>query len=358
MSKRILIATILIAIPCLLKAQDKPTIQLSAYGELYYGYDINKPGDNNRPSYIVSHNRHNEVNLNLAYLKAKYETKKVRANIALMTGTYANANLANEPGVLKNIFEANAGVRLSRNHDLWLDAGIMPSHIGMETAIGKDNLTLTRSLMADNSPYFETGVKLNYTTRNEKWYVALLALNGWQNIQRTSGNNTPAFGGQITYKPTDKLTFNYSNIVCNVHPDSVRRWRWYHDFYIIYNPTEKIQITAAYDIGAEQYIPDTSLYLLAHTWAIIFKYSLTNKIALAGRYEQYYDYYGIIVNSPKSRGIDLTAYSINLDYSITKNAMLRVEGKYYTSPSYFTFESRNGIVRDNGVITAALCVAF
>jgi hypothetical protein len=29
-----------------------------------------------------------------------------------MTGTYANANLAAEQGVLKNIFEANAGVKV------------------------------------------------------------------------------------------------------------------------------------------------------------------------------------------------------------------------------------------------------
>jgi len=342
----------------MLLAQDKPTIKLSAYGEIYYGYDINQPQDNNRPSYIVSHNRHNEVNLNLAYLKANYYSKKVRANIALMTGTYANANLANEPGVLKNIFEANAGVRLSRKHDLWLDAGIMQSHIGMETAIGKDNLTLTRSLMADNSPYYETGAKLNYTTRNEKWYIALLALNGWQNIQRTPGNNTPAFGGQITYKPNDKLTLNYSNIVCNLQPDSSRRWRWYHNFYATYSPIKKIEIAAAYDIGAEQYVKDTSLYLLVYTWAVIAKYSMNSKLAIACRYEQYNDYYGIIVINPNHRWFEVTGYSMNLDYSITKNALLRIEGKYYRSPDYFTFSRQGKPVNNNGVVTAALCVAF
>lgn len=353
MSKRILTATILIAIPCLLKAQDKPTIQLSAYGELYYGYDFNEPNNNNRPSYIVSHNRHNEVNLNLAYLKAKYETKKMRANIALMTGTYANANLANEPGVLKNIFEANAGVRLSRKHDLWLDAGIMPSHIGMETAIGKDNLTLTRSLMADNSPYFETGAKLNYTTRDEKWYIALLALNGWQNIQRTPGNNTPAFGGQITYKPTDKLTFNYSNIVCNVQPDSVKRWRWYHNFYTTYNPTKKLSVIAAFDIGAEQKTTGSDTFLIWYTPVLIAQYKVDKNIAVAARCEYFYDRNGVLM--PTSF---LTwGYSLNVDYSVTKNTMLRLEGKLYNSTDN-VFIADNRAVNNNGVITAALCVAF
>ena len=36
--------------------------------------------------------------------------------------------------------------------NLWLDAGIFVSHIGLESANSRDNLTLTRSIMADNSP--------------------------------------------------------------------------------------------------------------------------------------------------------------------------------------------------------------
>ena len=55
---------------------------------------------------MYSHNRHNEVNLNLGFIKANYDSEKVRSNLAIMTGTYANANLSAEPSVLKNIFEA------------------------------------------------------------------------------------------------------------------------------------------------------------------------------------------------------------------------------------------------------------
>jgi hypothetical protein len=62
---------------------------------------------------VYSFNRHNEVNLNLGFLRGSYNTDNVRANLALMVGTYANANLAAETGVLKNIYEANAGVKIS-----------------------------------------------------------------------------------------------------------------------------------------------------------------------------------------------------------------------------------------------------
>jgi hypothetical protein len=75
------------------------------------------------------------------------------------------------------------------------------SHIGFESAIGKDCWNLTRSILADNSPYYESGAKLSYTSKNEKWFISGLILNGWQRIQRVEGNNLPAFGHQLTFKP-------------------------------------------------------------------------------------------------------------------------------------------------------------
>jgi hypothetical protein len=71
--------------------------------------------------------KHNEVNLNLGFIKGTYNTQNVRANFALATGTYMNANYAAEPDVLKNIYEANAGIKISKKKDLWIDAGIFSS---------------------------------------------------------------------------------------------------------------------------------------------------------------------------------------------------------------------------------------
>ena len=50
--------------------------------ETYYTYDVNKPSEWNRPSFIYSHN-HNEVNINLGFVKAAHQQNNVRANIAL-----------------------------------------------------------------------------------------------------------------------------------------------------------------------------------------------------------------------------------------------------------------------------------
>lgn len=120
----------------------------------------------------------------------------------MAVGSYMNANYAAEEGVLKNIYEANVGVKLSKTKNLWIDAGILPLHIGFESAIGADCFTLTRSMMAENSPYFETGAKLSYSADNGKWDMAILVLNGWQRMQRVEGNTTPAFGHQLTFRPS------------------------------------------------------------------------------------------------------------------------------------------------------------
>jgi hypothetical protein len=42
-------------------------------------------------------------------------------------------------GFTENVYEAN-GVKISSKHNLWIDVN-MPSHIGFESAIGKDCAT-------------------------------------------------------------------------------------------------------------------------------------------------------------------------------------------------------------------------
>jgi hypothetical protein len=47
----------------------KNSLKISGYIEIYYAYDFSNPSDHNRPGFVYSHNRHNEVNLNLGSCK-------------------------------------------------------------------------------------------------------------------------------------------------------------------------------------------------------------------------------------------------------------------------------------------------
>lgn len=330
---------------------------ISGYIETYYSYDFANPSDHNRPSFVCSHNRHNEVNLNLGFIKAAYATDKVRANLALMSGTYANANLAGEPGVLKNIFEANAGVKISKKKNLWVDAGIFASHIGFESAIGKDCWNLTRSILADNSPYYESGVKVSYTSDNEKWFVSGLILNGWQRIQRVNGNNTPAFGHQLTFKPNSKITLNSSSFVGSDTPDSTRQMRYFHNFYGQFQLTEKFGMILGFDIGAQQKVKNSNDYNTWYSPVLIVKYAPNQKISIAARGEYYSDANGVIVSTGTLNGFQTYGYSLNLDYQIMNNVVWRIEGRGFTSKDKI-FTLNDNPSSQNYFLTTALAISF
>ncbi|MDF2851214.1 MAG: hypothetical protein K0S31_1899 [Sphingobacterium multivorum] len=333
-------------------------LSISGYLEAYYLRDFNNPIGNTRPGFVYSHNRTNEVNINLALLKAAYEKTNTRANLAFGVGTYMNANYSAEPGVLKNIYEANAGVRISKKHNLWIDAGIFSSHLGFESAIGKDNWTVTRSIFADNSPYFETGAKICYTSASGKLFLSGLILNGWQRIQRVDGSSLPAFGHQLVYKPTAKWTINSGSFIGSDKADSVRQMRYFHNLYAIYQMNEKLGITFGFDIGAEQKAKGSSTYNVWYTPVLIARYATTEKFSLTARGEYYNDKHGVIVSTTTDQGFQTFGYSLNADYAILPNVVWRTELRNLTNKDAIFLDRTNKLVKNSLTAVTALTVSF
>lgn len=335
----------------------KSNLSFSGYAEVYYSYDFNKPEDHNRPAFFYSHNRHNEFNLNLGFIKAAYNSDRVHANLALAAGTYMNANYAAEPGVLKNIYEANAGVKLCSKKNLWLDAGVFASHIGFESAVSKDCWSLTRSILAENSPYYESGVKLSYTSDNSKWFLSGLLLNGWQHIQRPDYNNTPAYGTQITFTPNSKITINYSTFIGNDKPDSAKQMRYFNNFYGIFHVTDKFHVTAGFDYGMEQKPGESSSYNNWYSPVIIVRFDINDKWTLAARGEYYYDKEGVIIATATENGFQTSGYSLNVDYRIRENVVWRVEGRSLNSKDEI-FTKGDGTTNTNTFVTSSIAISF
>lgn len=357
MKKLIILSALALATSIYANAQETPKIKVTGYIEAYYGYDFNKPSNNTRPSFIYSHHRHNEVNLNLGFIKANYDSGKIRANVALMAGTYTNANLAAEPGVLKQIFEANAGIKLSEKANLWLDAGVFSSHIGFESAISKDCWVLTRNISSENTPYYEAGAKITYATADGQLTASLLYLNGWQRMQRQEGNGKPAGGLQLTYKPSGKITLNYSNYVGTEGVNAVRVNRIYHNFYAIAQLTDQFGLTAGFDYGTQQKVKGQSAKNEVISPVLIAQYKLASKWTVAGRAEYYNDKDGVLIATGTPNGFKTMGYSLNLDYAPISNAVLRLEGKVYDSKDKI-FVSEVMPVNHNAVITASIAVSF
>lgn len=339
--------------------ETKSPVTISGYVEAYYNQDFNRPITNVAPGFLYNFNRTGEVNLNLGFIKANYTKDRIRGNLALAAGTYVNANYAAEPGVLKNVFEANVGVKIAKNANLWIDAGIMPSHIGFESAIGKDNWALTRSLVAENTPYFESGLKLGFTTKDEKLYLAAMYLNGWQRIQRIDGNTTPAFGTQITYKPTSAIMLNYSTFVGNDKPDSLRLMRYHNNLYGVFQLMNQFGVTAGFDYGFEQKSKGSDSYNSWFTPVVIVRYSPSSKVNVAARGEYFQDKNGVIIATGTDNGFSTIGVSANIDYAILPGLLWRIEARNLSSKDRIFLERTDQVSKkDNFFLTTSLSLAF
>lgn len=337
--------------------RNKGQYTVSGYVEAYYSYDFNKPADNNRPGFLYSHNRSNEFNINLAFIKGSYTAERVRANVAVAAGTYMNANYAAEPGVLKNIFEANAGFKLSRTKNWWFDMGILPSHIGFESAISKDCRTVTRSIPAESTPYYESGARLTYNTDNGKWIFSVLAMNGWQRIQRVAGNSLMSWGTQVQFKPTDKVLLNYSTFLGTDKPDSARLWRYFHNLYGIFQLSDKVEATLGFDIGQQQATKGGSKMNTWYSPVAIIRYVPVNQWAVAVRGEYYSDEKGVIIYTGTPNGFKTAGVSANVDYLPVKNMALRVEGRWLNSKDNIFLKNAT-TTGSNTAVTFSAAVSF
>lgn len=335
-----------------LVAQQKDTlknIEFTGYAEVYAGYDFSTPKSKERPAFIYNHKRNRELNLNLMLLKASYSDKRIRASLAFMMGDYVTYNLSGEPNWAKFINECSLGFKLSKKHKLWADTGIFPSHIGFESAISKDCWTLTRSILAENSPYYESGIKLNYSGKKDKWNTTFLILNGWQRISFPTTNFLPALGLQVSYKSSQKFSLNYSNFIGKVIRFQTETMRTYHNIYMQYEPTKKNGIIAGFDLGTEK-----NTLNHAGLWfspVIIFRHTFSNKWKLALRSEYYNDKQQLIITTNTPNGFKVFGSSMNWDFQLNKHIIFRVEGKWFHSTDLLFNSSKNQRVMLTGNMT-------
>lgn len=309
----------------------------TAYGDMYYTFDDTEPANNERQYFLYNYKRHNEFNINLALIHAKYTYKGLKLNLGLQSGTFPQYNMAHELPVIRNIYEANINYEFTRMFDFSM--GMFPSHLGFEGVRSSGNDVLTHSIVSENTPYYVTGARLGFRPF-EKLKINALLTNGWQVITETPGNTSKALGLQVEYKPSDKIHINYSNIYSNEAPDSIGAWILYHNLYGIIQIHKKIRLTAGVDYGSGTLAANnkTASVVLG---TIIARYQFHSKWAIAARGEFYEDNNGLIIQPPVDKSFTVNAYSGNIDFSPNKNILFRIEGRQFTSPNTIFREDKD-----------------
>lgn len=274
--------------------------------------------------FMYNYNRHNEFNINIALLRAKLEYENVYASIALHAGTYVEDNYAAEK--IKYLNEAFVGLYFDKLKKHSLEVGILPSYIGFESATTASNLTLSRSILAENSPYFMTGIKYNFKP-SDKWTFVALLTNGWQRIAKPNKEVAPSFGSQIVYKPSGDATFNWSTFVGKEFNGTGFAMRYFSNLYYDQKWNAKWRTIAGFDIGNQELSNKQSATWLSPVF--IAQYSINPKWQAAFRTEYYQDKENVIIAT--SDAFEAFGFSFNVDYVPNSKVKLRNEARYINS---------------------------
>ena len=312
----LVIAALFVTGPATARAQSRPdstpTIAIGGFVDLYYAYDGGRPRSLDR-AYVTTAARHNEFNVNLAFLDATVTSPRVRGRLALQFGTSVQANYAGEPrlgslsgaDVSRFLQEATVGLKL--HPDVWIDAGVFFAPFGAESWISRDNLTYTRSWIADYSPYYEAGARLSWQatpTLQAQFHV----INGWQNVSES--NSDKAVAVRFDWQATPRVILTYDAFLGNEQPDSLpSRLRQFHEGIVGWTISDALTLRVSLDIGNEQRAVGSQDW-----WggALIARYALSPTTAIVGRVEHYADPGRVLVTTAPAP-VRATGVSLGVD---------------------------------------------
>lgn len=352
----------LLAIPLSALAIEPKDIKLGGFVDTYYAFDFNQPKDLER-QYTTQPARHNEFNINMAYLDATIKTEKTRGRMALQYGNSVDKNYSAERDSDAKVFqEAYVGKRIAEK--TWIDVGIFLGNIGAESWISKDNYTYSRSLNLDYVPYYSSGVRFEHFI-SEKQSFQLQLLNGWQNI--SENNSGKAIGMQYKNLVSEKFSFIYNNFfgdeetVPSDKTDSASmthpRFRTYHNFIFNYALSEKWQWIYVFDIGEQSQQQNKGVDAWYAT-TFTLRRVLNQTQSISGRVEYYNDRHQANVSTTTDNGFQVSSASINFDQKLDENALWRTELRgFYSKDEIYTAYTSN-MNRLDGFLVTSLSMWF
>lgn len=336
-----------------LKAQDsisKVKIDISGFIDTYYSYDFDQPESKYKQSFLYNYNRQNSFNINIALLRAAVSYENVYAKISVHSGTYVEDNYASEN--IKYLNEVYLGIFLNESKNTTLEAGILPSYIGFESAITHANLTATRSILAENSPYYMSGVKLNHQF-NDKWSLAGFVTNGWQHIEKPKSDLIPSFGTQLVFKPNSKNTINWSIFLGKEAYLGDFNMRYFSNLYWDATWNSKWHSIFGFDYGIQDMSYKNNEKATWFSPVMITQYSINSKWQMAHRIEYYQDQKNAIITSVLP--FETIGNSINFDFLPNSKFKIRTEGKWYhATENIFDLGSK----KDNFSVTTTMSFEF
>lgn len=343
------------------RADTAVTVSFGGFVDGYYAYDLGKPKNFDR-LFTTQAERHNEFNVNLGYVEAKLAGPRVRGRLALQAGTSVQSNYSGEPAigsvsgpsVSRFLQEAFAGYAITPK--LWIDGGIFFSWIGMESFISRDNLTYTRSLSADYTPYYMSGARLTWQP-SPKVTALLAVVNGWQNISET--NQDKGVGARLDFAPTSTTTLTYYDFFGNEVGSG--RLRTLNGVGLKSSVTSILTVQANYDYGTQDRAdgPGHSSW-----WSsgLTGKVQVSPTVGVSGRVEHFSDPDQVIIVTGVAPAFRSTTGSAGIDVAPLGNSRVlwrsEIRGTWADDPIFPDRSDVSGLSKQNYVVVTSLALTF
>lgn len=340
-------------------AQELP-VKFGGFLDTYYAYDFNDPKNHER-EFTTQPVRHNEFNVNLAYIEAVIKQEKTRGRLAFQFGQSVSKNTVGEPREgstsgpddAKIFQEAYIGKKLGPN--TWIDFGIFLGNIGAESWISKDNWTYTRALNLDYVPYYSSGIRFEHHL-SERQSVQLQLINGWQNM--SENNQGKAIGMQYKNLINDKVTFTYNNFFGDEEVVSVRpRFRAYHNFIFQWLKDERWQYLASFDVGHQSQQQSNGVDGWMAT-TLTIRRILDQERSLAYRMEYYSDPHESNILTGTPNGFQVAGASLNFDQKLDATVLWRTELRGFYSKDEIYPQGSSGKNKLDGFLVTSFSAWF
>lgn len=337
------------------------TVSFGAFVDSYYAYDFGRPKNFDR-LFTTQAARHNEFNVNLAYVEAKLASSRVHGRLALQAGTSVQSNYSGEPTIgsvsgpslSRFLQEAYAGYAITPK--LWIDGGIFFSWIGQEGFISRDNLTYTRSLSADYTPYYMSGVRVTWQP-SPKLTALFSVVNGWQNISET--NQDKGVGARLDFTPTSTWTLSYYDFFGNEVGSG--RLRTLNGVGLKSSVTPTLTVQANFDYGTQDK-PDHSGHSSWWSSGLIGKVQVAPTVGVSARVERYSDPDQVIIVTGVAPAFKSTTASAGIDVAPLANSRVlwrnEVRGTWADNSIFPDRSETSGLSKHNYVVVTSLALTF
>ncbi|MCW3085932.1 MAG: hypothetical protein JWP12_3298 [Bacteroidetes bacterium] len=338
-----------------LKLKNIP-VSITGYVDAYYAYYTDSLGSNYQKFPSVSP-RSNQFGLNTAQITASYDGEKVRGMATLHFGDIPGSTWSAN---YKGLMEAHAGVRIFKK--LWIDAGFFRTHFGTEGLLPKENFTSSVSVCTYYEPYYESGVRLNYTP-TDRLAINIYVLNAYGVYE--DNNDKKSLGMAITYALGENGNIGYTNYIGDDAPkgDTLSRTRILQNLFFNYQIKKlKIQIGGDYGIQQHSAINDPKKSAAMYSGVASLKYELVNRFSIYGRGEVFNDPQGfmsgvILDKKQMYTGYKLWGATFGLEYKPTDNTYIRLEGRQLQmdkDQEIFRWNNTNTAVRYEAMINMGI----